>query len=112
MRRIGWVIKLKPGKIAAYTELHANIWPGVLRVIGECHFTNYSIYLRELLPGEHFLFSYLEYTGSDFEADCARMAADEETQRWWAVCKPCQEPIATAAADEWWADMNEVFHCE
>jgi L-rhamnose mutarotase len=39
------------------------------------------------------------------------MAADPETQRWWDVCIPCQEPLSDRAAGEWWADMEEVFHC-
>jgi L-rhamnose mutarotase len=40
----------------------------------------------------------------------AKMAADPETQRWWAICKPCQNPLANRAEGEWWADMEEVFH--
>ena len=29
----------------------------------------------------------------DFAADMARMAADPETQRWWKLTEPCQEPV-------------------
>ncbi|MDY0032257.1 MAG: L-rhamnose mutarotase, partial [FCB group bacterium] len=47
-----------------------------------------------------------------FEADCARMAADPLTQEWWDLCKPCQIPLANRAEGEWWADMEEVFHCD
>lgn len=110
MKRIGWVIKVKPEKLEEYKRLHAAVWPGIQSMIEACHFTNYSIYHREVAPGEHFLFSYLEYTGDDFAADNAKMAADEETQRWWAVCMPCQQPIETAKEGEWWAGMDEVFH--
>jgi L-rhamnose mutarotase len=41
-----------------------------------------------------------------------KMAADPVTQQWWALCQPFQEPLATRAAGEWWANMEEVFHCE
>ena len=34
------------------------------------------------------MFAYLEYHGSDFAADTAKMAADPKTQEWWAVCGP------------------------
>ena len=51
-----------------------------------------------------------EYTGKDYEADMAKMAADPETQRWWDVVKPMQEPLGTRQDGEWWADMEEVFH--
>jgi L-rhamnose mutarotase len=42
----------------------------------------------------------------------ARMAADETTQKWWAVTAPCQQALETRAAGEWWADMEEVFHTD
>ena len=29
-----------------------------------------------------------------------------------AVCMPCQAPLATRKAGEWWAEMDEVFHLE
>jgi L-rhamnose mutarotase len=62
------------------------------------------------LPQDGYLFSYFEYDGNSYEADMARMAADPETQRWWDVCKPCQQPLETRAPGEWWANMEEVFH--
>jgi L-rhamnose mutarotase len=40
------------------------------------------------------------------------MAADPTTQRWWSLCKPCQQPLVVVAPDEWWAGMEEVFHCD
>jgi L-rhamnose mutarotase len=112
MKRYGWVIGVRPEKLDEYKRLHAAVWPGVLKMIRACNFRNYSIYLRQLPDGKHYLFSYLEYVGEDFVADGAKMAADAETQRWWAVCKPCQEPLANRAEGEWWADMEEVFHCD
>jgi len=105
MKRYGSVIKVKAEKLAAYKELHANVWPEVLAMIASCHIRNYSIYYKD-----GFLFSYYEYVGDDYEADMARMAADPVTQRWWDVCKPCQEPLDTRGPGEWWADMEEVFH--
>lgn len=112
MKRYGSVIGLKAEKLEAYKRLHAAVWPDVLKMIGLCHFRNFSIYLRTLPDGKHYLFSYFEYEGTDFAADCARMAADPVTQRWWAECMPCQEPFADRAEGEWWAGMEEVFHCD
>jgi L-rhamnose mutarotase len=112
MKRYGWVIGLRPEKIAEYKRLHAAVWPDVLKMITACHIQNYSIYLRQLEDGRHYLFSYLEYAGSDFAGDMAKMAADPVTQEWWKHCQPCQIPLANRAAGEWWADMEEVFHCD
>ncbi len=107
MKRYGWVIKVRPEMLEEYKKLHANAWPDVLAQIKRSNIRNYSIFYRD-----GYLFSYLEYTGDDFEADMADMAADEITQKWWAVCKPCQQPVETADPDDWWADMEEVFHLD
>lgn len=107
MKRYGSVIKVKPEKLEEYKKLHAAVWPGVLKKIKECNISNYSIYYKD-----GFLFSYFEYTGTDYDKDMARMAEDEETQRWWDVCKPCQQPLETRKDGEWWADMDEYFHLD
>ena len=112
MKRYGMVIGLRDEKLEEYKRLHAAVWPDVLRMIRQCHIRNYSIYLRRLDDGHRYLFSYFEYTGTDFDADMARMAADPTTQQWWALCKPCQKPLAASPPGEWWAGMEEVFHAD
>lgn len=112
VQRFGWVIGVKPEKVARYKELHANAWPGVQRMITACNIRNYSIYLRELELGKWYLFSYLEYTGTDFKADMAKMAADDETRRWWAETDPCQQPIPLAKPGEKWSDLEVVYRQE
>ena len=112
MKRYGSVIGLKEEKIEEYKELHAAVWQDVLKMIAKCNIINYSIYLRIMPDGKYYLFSYFEYTGDDFGADCAKMAADETTLKWWDVCMPCQKPLEDRAEGEWWADMEEVFHCD
>ena len=112
MNRFGCVARVRPNKLDDYVKLHADVWPGVLGMIGQCHIQNYSIFLKKLPDGHHYLFSYFEYTGFDFKADSAKMAADPTTQRWWDVCKPCQIPLEDRTEGEWWADMEELFHCD
>jgi L-rhamnose mutarotase len=101
------VLRLRPEAEAEYKRYHAAVWPGVLEMIRQCHIRNYSIYLKD-----GFLFSYFEYHGSDFAADMARMAADETTQKWWALMEPMQAPLETRQPGEWWARMEEVFHAD
>ena len=107
MKRYGWVAKVKPECLEEYTRLHADVWPDVLDMIKKCNLRNYSIYYKQ-----GYLFTYVEYTGEDFEADMAMMAADETTQKWWAVCVPCLEPVDDDAAVNVWSDMEEVFHLD
>ena len=112
MKRYAWIIGVREDKIDEYKKLHAAVWPEVLDMIKQCHIRNYSIYLRKLPDGKSYLFSYLEYAGDDFDTDMAKMAADPMTQKWWEVCKPCQAPLPDRGEGQWWADMEEVFHCD
>ena len=108
-QRYAWVTGLKPEKADYYRELHAHPWPSVNKMIKDCHIQNFSIYEREI-DGKLYLFAYLEYTGTDFETDMNRMAADPETQRWWKETDPCQSPLPEAAAQgKIWSDMTEVY---
>ncbi len=105
MQRYGQIIKIKKEKIQKYKNLHAKPYEGVCQMIKECNIQNYSIYLF----GEY-LFAYFEYVGADFEADMAKMARDENTQKWWKVTDPCQ--ISLGYAGQKWLNMEEVFHLD
>jgi len=105
--RVGQVIRLDPSRIEEYERLHAAVWPEVLAQIARSGIRNYSIFRYEDL-----LFATFEYVGEDFDADMAAMAADEATQRWWAVCGPMQRPVTERAEDEWWHTVPEVFHLD
>ena len=107
MKRYGQVIRIRPEKAERYKELHAAIWPEVAAMIAECNIKNYSIFMRD-----GYLFAYYEYHGTDLAADMAKMAADENTQRWWAETDPCQIPVDSAEEGQWWANMEEVFHLD
>lgn len=57
------------------------------------------------------MFSYFEYTGSDFDKDMKKMVADKTTQRWWKETDPTQIPLPEAASKKQvWTNMEEVFH--
>ena len=110
--RYAWVTGLKPEKAAYYRQLHANPWPTVNARIKACNIRNYSIYEREI-NGKTYLFSYLEYTGNDFDGDMKKMAADPETRRWWKETDPCQAPLPDAAKKgKIWSDTKEVYHLD
>jgi L-rhamnose mutarotase len=105
MRRYGSVVKLAEGAQDEYRRLHQEVWLGVTERMAASHIASFTIFLRDGL-----LFSYMEYTGDDFEADMAAISADETTRRWWDITEPLQQPVASAADGEWWAPMEEVFH--
>lgn len=95
---------LKPEKIEEYRALHANVWPDVLRTIKECNLQNYSISIMGDM-----VVSYFEYTGTDFEADMAKMDADPITLEWWKHTKPC---FARHDEGVYYEDLEEIFYYE
>lgn len=110
IKRVGMITGLKPDKIAYYKNLHANAWPAVLKKLAECNIHNYSIYLQQI-DNKYYLFSYFDYTGSNYDADMKNMAADTSTQRWWKETNPTQVPLPEAAAKQQiWTTMESVFH--
>jgi L-rhamnose mutarotase len=68
--------------------------------------------LKEIEKGKYYQFSNFEYTGNDFQADMAKMAADPTTQKWWKETDPCQIPIPMRGPQEFWSAMEEVFHSD
>jgi L-rhamnose mutarotase len=107
MKRFGQTINLKPEGADEYVRLHSQTWPGVLAKIRECNIANYSIFRKD-----NSLFAYFEYIGENYEADMSLMAKDAETQHWWNTVKPLMEPLETRKIDEFWADMEEIFHLD
>ena len=107
MKRFCLYAQLKPEKVEEYAQLHRNAWPEIVKIIESCHLHHYSISLR----GTE-VFTYYEYTGEDYEADMAKMAADPTTQKWWDIVKPLMEPLADRAEGEFWSDMGEIYHLD
>jgi len=107
MKRFGQLIGVRPEHFERCKKHHAAVWPEVLDMIKKCNMQNYSIFYKD-----NMLYAYFEYTGSDFAADMARMAADPKTQEWWSIMEPMQKPVDTRKSGEWWANMEEVFHID
>jgi len=104
VERHALVVGVRPDRREEYLELHRHVWPQVEQTLREAKVTNYSIFI----VGDT-LFAYYEYVGSDYAADMARLAADPESQRWWRLTEPCQQPLPTAEPGEVWVEATEVY---
>ena len=109
MKRYGRVIHLKPGCLEKYKEYHANPWPEVREGLTARNIHNYSIYHHD-----GFLFSYFEYTGDDLKSEFKRpRAARPPGERdWHRIMTEMQQPVDSAGPDDWWVEMEEVFHLD
>lgn len=107
MKRFAQTIRLRPERREEYLELHRAVWPGVESALRAAHIRNYTIFLRDDV-----LFSYFEYHGDDVAADVAAIAADPDTQRWWRLTDPCQQPWPDAGTGGNWSDLEEIWHLD
>lgn len=110
--RYGSIVGVREESLLAYTQMHAAVWPGVLKALGDVNIRNYSIYLGQVRPGEYLLFSYFEYVGDDFEGDMKRMAADKATQLWWKYTDPLQTRLPGTPDGAQWKAIDQVFHTD
>lgn len=104
-KRVGMVIELDGKKIDEYKALHAESNAGVRDLLIRYNIRNFSIFLREI-GGRWYEFGYYEYTGSDYEGDMARLAAEPRNEEWLKVCDPMQIPLP---GEESWAAMEQVY---
>jgi len=107
VKRVGMVIGIKPDKISAYETLHAASNAGVRDLLTKYHMHNFSIFIHQLDDGKYYLFGYYEYTGTDYDADMAKLSAEPRNQKWLSVTDPKQAPLR---GEKSWAKMQEVYH--
>ncbi len=104
MKRLAQTIHLRSEAISEYERLHEDAWPEVLEALRAANIRNYSIFRRGMV-----LFAYLEYHGSDWAADQARIAAAPRLQEWARVTGALQAPVEDGL-EVAWVELNEVFH--
>ena len=106
MKRIGFVLKVRPERLAEYKARHREVWPEMLAALRETGWHNYSLFLRP----DGLLFGYLET--EDFEAAKAGMATREVNACWQAQMAPFFEALEGQAPDESMLPLEEVFHLD
>ncbi len=111
VRRFGQLAQIKPGQVEKYKNLHTGIWPEVVAQLKKYHFQNYSIYMKELQPGQDpYLFSFFEYTGKDFDGDMAKMMENPTVRKWEDIAGgQCLKDTSLDGKGLWWIEMEEVF---
>ena len=108
----GQIGRLKRECIEEYIRLHevdvyTDRWKGVLSMIRACNMQNYSIFIEDDV-----VFGYFEYTGTDYDADMAKMAADPVTQEWWKCTRPCFTKYSEEKNEAFYTDMKQIFSFE
>ena len=107
MKRVGFVLKVKPERLAEYTQHHKQVWPEMLQALSNAGWHNYSIFARE----DGLLFGYFE-TPESLEVAQAQMAQTEINTRWQEFMSPYFESPNNARPDEMFLELSEIFHLD
>ncbi|MFI7113787.1 L-rhamnose mutarotase [Nonomuraea sp. NPDC050227] len=105
MRRVCFLLKVRPERLAEYRERHRAVWPDMLDALRRAGWHNYSLFLR----ADGLLVGYLET--ADFEAARKAMEATEVNARWQAEMAPFFEDL-DGRPDEGMRPLDEVFHLD
>lgn len=107
MKRIGFILKVKPELIAEYREHHKKVWPEMLDALSKAGWHNYSLFMRD----DGLLFGYFETPHSLQEAQ-AGMEQTEVNACWQSMMSPYFEIPPGAHPDQMLVELEEVFHLD
>src|SRR6476660_6931058 len=91
MERVGFTMRLLPGREAEYRRRHAAVWPEMLDALRAAGARDYSIFIH----GDQ-LFAYLEV--DDFAVFRSTMAATPVNDRWQAEMTSLIDPMIYTAS--------------
>jgi L-rhamnose mutarotase len=106
MRRICFLLRVRPDRLDEYRERHAHVWPEMRAALRETGWGNYSLFLAP----DGLLVGYLET--EDFDAARAGMEAREVNARWQAEMAEFFVALDGSRPDEAMKPLDEVFHLD
>lgn len=107
MKRIGFLLKVKQGRIKEYKKHHQSVWPEMREALRRQGWHNYSLFLRE----DGLLFGYFE-TPESFEAARAGMDVEPINGRWQDLMSPFFESPDGTHPDKMMVELEEIFHLD
>ncbi len=107
MKRVGFLLKVRPDKIKEYKEFHKSVWPEMLDALSRTGWHNYSLFMRE----DGLLFGYFE-TPVSLQTAQEGMSTEEVNTRWQEMMAPYFENLGGQHPDEGLLELEEVFHLD
>ena len=103
MQRVAFQLRIRPGKIEEYDEVHRHVWPELIRDLEQGGASEYSIFRQDTQ-----LFLYLRVP--DWDRFVAAMNTSEANQRWQKMMAPLFESSGNPMSDKALTLMQEVFY--
>jgi len=107
MKRISFLLKVKPDRIEEYKDRHKAVWPEMLAALKRTGWYNYSLFIRQ----DGLLVGYFE-TPESLKAAQDGMAKEEINARWQAMMAPYFDALGDLKPDESMLELEEVFHLD
>ena len=104
MKRVCFVLRVKPDRIEEYKDRHRAVWPEMLDALRDTGWTNYSLFLRD----DGLLIGYLET--QDFDCARSRMARLEVNQQWQREMAAFFLQADGQLPDQTMVSLEEIFH--
>ena len=104
MKRICFILQVKPDRLDEYKRRHRSVWPDMLNALRETGWNNYSLFLRD----DGLLVGYLET--EDFERARSGMASRQVNDRWQSEMQDFFVEPQGLQPDRAMQPLEEVFH--
>src|SRR5437762_5601228 len=104
MKRICFILHVKPDRLEEYKARHRTVWPEMLSALRETGWNNYSLFLRP----DGLLVGYLET--EDFQRARAGMAALDVNAKWQNDMAEFFVQSQGLLPDQAMKPLEEVFH--
>ena len=107
MKRVAFLLKVKPDKIEEYKKHHEHVWPEMLDALRRAGWHHYSLFMSN----DGLLFGYFE-TPESFQKALDAMTLEAINAKWQAFMAPYFENLGGAHADQRMQELVEVFHLD
>lgn len=104
MKRVAFLLRLKPGAGSDYDKAHEAVWPEMLALLKRSGISEYSIFRREEL-----LFLYM-HVAEDFDTTWEKIEQDPVNLRWQKEMGAHFAPLDSLRDGERFPMMAEVFY--
>ncbi|MEV4754379.1 L-rhamnose mutarotase [Micromonospora sp. NPDC049559] len=103
MRRVCFVLRVRPDRLAEYRERHTAVWPEMLRALRDAGWHDYSLHLRE----DGLLVGY--FRTEDLAESLAAMERTEVNARWQESMAPFFVGLDGRRPDQGFQVLDEIF---
>jgi len=107
MKRIGFLLKVKPEKMNEYKKIHEAVWPEMQDALRRSGWHNYTLFIRD----DGLVFGYFE-TPVDFQTALAAIQNEPINVEWNKFMAPYFEKLPDRAVDESMVELEEYFHLD